>query len=263
MQNEVQQAPGTVTMSVNLPKGMRGIHMSRLYLLLDQFSRDCILGQSSIQDLVDSMLQTHEDCCSDHAKVEFAFTVMRRNRALVSDHLSGWRKYPAKIVAMKTPNGYSFSLEVTIVYSSACPCSSALVRQYIESEFKKSHPVSQVSTEQAADWIRDNATIAIPHSQRSQVTICLTSDQEQMCLDKLIDTCEASLKTPVQTAVKRIDELEFAKVNGENQMFVEDAVRRLQYSLAELFPNGRFTVDVDHLESLHSHDAYARMEFSR
>lgn len=40
-----------------------------------------------------------------------------------------------------------------------------------------------------------------------------------------LDSLEAELKTPVQTAVKRIDEQKFARLNGQNTMFVEDALR--------------------------------------
>lgn len=40
----------------------------------------------------------------------------------------------------------------------------------------------------------------------------------------LIDQMEAVLATPVQTAVKRADEQAFAWLNGQNLMYVEDAV---------------------------------------
>jgi GTP cyclohydrolase I len=45
---------------------------------------------------------------------------------------------------------------------------------------------------------------------------------------ELIDLVENTLKTPVQAAVKREDEREFARLNGANLMFCEDAGRRLK-----------------------------------
>ena len=69
---------------------------------------------------------------------------------------------------------------------------------------------------------------------------------------------EDALQTPVQTAVKREDEQEFARLNGHNLMFCEDAARRVQNALNnnEAFYND-FWVRIEHLESLHAHDAVA------
>ena len=64
------------------------------------------------------------------------------------------------------------------------------------------------------------------------------------------------LKTPVQAAVKREDEQEFARLNGQNLMFCEDAARRLQHTMnmtSEQFDD--FWLRINHLESLHAHDA--------
>ena len=48
----------------------------------------------------------------------------------------------------------------------------------------------------------------------------------------LIDRVEQALGTPVQTVVKREDEQAFARLNGENLMFCEDAARRMAAALA-------------------------------
>ena len=55
-----------------------------------------------------------------------------------------------------------------------------------------------------------------------------------------IDRIESSLKTPVQAAVKREDEQEFARLNGQNLMFCEDAARRLQHELDKSLHRARF-----------------------
>ncbi len=71
----------------------------------------------------------------------------------------------------------------------------------------------------------------------------------------LIDRVEDAVRTPVQTAVKRADEQQFALLNGANLMYVEDAARRIR---AALLPHYRgIHVRVRHLESLHPHDAVA------
>lgn len=55
--------------------------------------------------------------------------------------------------------------------------------------------------------------------------------------------------------MKRADEQAFARLNGQNLMYVEDAARRIQQSLSLRFPVS--SVSVRHLESLHPHDAVA------
>ena len=66
---------------------------------------------------------------------------------------------------------------------------------------------------------------------------------------------EQVLATPVQTAVKREDEREFARLNAANLMFCEDAGRRLKAMLNARDDIEDFLVRVEHHESLHAHDA--------
>ena len=61
--------------------------------------------------------------------------------------------------------------------------------------------------------------------------------------------------TPVQTAVKREDEQEFARLNGENSMFVEDALRTMKKALNSFDSLESFEIKTHHFESLHAHDA--------
>ena len=59
------------------------------------------------------------------------------------------------------------------------------------------------------------------------------------------------------TVVKREDEQEFARLNGQNLMFVEDAVRRIKQALLDSQLWSNCHVRVSHYESLHAHDAVA------
>ena len=59
----------------------------------------------------------------------------------------------------------------------------------------------------------------------------------------------------MQTAVKRQDEQEFARLNGSNLMFCEDTARRIK-SYLETMPNVTdYWFKVEHQESLHAHNA--------
>jgi len=148
---------------------------------------------------------------------------------------------------------------VEIPYSSTCPCSAALARQLIQRQFREDFgDRGDVSAEDVLGWLgTENGIVATPHSQRSvaQIKVRLSEDTDSFPLEQLIDVVEDALKTPVQTAVKREDEQEFARLNGQNLMFCEDAARRIQHALNNQVSYQDFWVRVNHLESLHAHNA--------
>jgi GTP cyclohydrolase I len=85
--------------------------------------------------------------------------------------------------------------------------------------------------------------------------VLLNDEAQEFPITYLVDLVENSLKTPVQAAVKREDEQEFARLNGQNLMFCEDAARRLQYEMNKATNIDDFWLKINHLESLHAHDA--------
>ena len=108
------------------------------------------------------------------------------------------------------------------------------------------------------NWLgTTEGVVATPHSQRSvaEVKVKLNENLNAFPITELVDLIEDSLQTPVQAAVKREDEQEFARLNGQNLMFCEDAARRLQYSLNKAKHFDDFWLRINHLESLHAHDA--------
>ncbi|RBP79559.1 GTP cyclohydrolase I FolE2 [Marinomonas rhizomae] len=244
---------------VNLPAGhVKGIHMSRLYRLLDTLSDGDALSPYRLESLLKAMIETHQDCYTDSARLRLKFDLLTRRPALMTEGASGWKSYPVCLDVYLSDKSFQINAQVIVQYSSTCPCSAALSRQLIEQRFLSDF-VNQpaLAPDTVAAWLRDNASLATPHSQRSEasVQVDVPTNQQEFGLLSLIDQIEVALGTPLQTAVKRADEQAFAALNGQNLMFVEDAARRIQAAL-----NGKFSspkVHVRHLESLHPHDAVA------
>ena len=105
-----------------------------------------------------------------------------------------------------------------------------------------------------------DAIVATPHSQRSfaQLRFKLDPHFQSIPIQQLISHAEQALATPVQTAVKRVDEQAFALANGQNLMFCEDALRRLYHAFINYSGISGFNFKVIHAESLHAHDAIAQ-----
>lgn len=251
--------PARAAISVDLPQPQtKGIHMSRLYRLLDAFSGGQVLGPDTLRRLLAQLIESHSDCGSRRARLRLDFALALRRPALLTADLGGWRSYPVQLDARWDAGAFRLDAWVTVSYSSTCPCSAALARQLVEQAFSDAF-ASQcaISPEAVARWLRDNATLATPHSQRSEarIGVRVADGQPGLGLVALVDRAEAALGTPVQTAVKRADEQAFARLNGQNLMYVEDAARRLGQALAG--QHAAYSVQVVHRESLHAHDAVA------
>lgn len=243
---------------VNLtdPKA-KGIHMSRLYLLLEDLSNNDVLSHQSLRKLLHDFIDSH-DGLADQAYVKFSFDYHLRRKSLISKK-QGWKAYPVTLTGRYDNGKLNLELGVEVPYSSTCPCSAALARQLIQEAFANQFGTdAEVDAELVHRWLgTTQGIVATPHSQRSvaQVKTIMGDDLSELPIIALIDAIEDALKTPVQAAVKREDEQEFARLNGQNLMFCEDAARRLQHALNQQPNFSDFWIRVNHYESLHAHDA--------
>ena len=256
------QVAGSVDVSVDLTRAeARGIHMSRLYLMLqDAFASEAVTPaglRRVLQSLVDS-----QQGLSSAARLVLRYDQMLLRPALASGN-AGWKRYPVEIDAALVDGHLQLALRFSVEYSSTCPASAALSRQinaerFVE-DFAEARPMSPAVV---GDWLAsERGLAATPHAQRSRadIRVTLRPQFEELPLAALIDAIEHAVATPVQTAVKREDEQAFARLNAENLMFCEDAARRVAAALAEHPHVERFEADVAHFESLHAHDAVARV----
>jgi GTP cyclohydrolase I len=235
----------------------KGIHMSRLYLLLDEHARTRPLSVAGLKLLLGSLHSSHLGL-SDKAFIQFEFDYEIRQMALISDN-SGWASYPVTVKGTLVNGQIHLEVGVEILYSSTCPCSAALARQLIQKAFaEKFERGASLSFEDVNRFLgAEDGIVATPHSQRSiaKVLTRLDPDAEELPIRSLIESLEAAIGTPVQSAVKREDEQEFALRNGQNLMFCEDAGRKLQSALNDDHRFADFWIRIEHHESLHAHNA--------
>ena len=253
-----QRLSAKIDAGVNLVDATaRGIHMSRLYLALDQLETEN-LTPALLRQLLQCFLDSHEGL-SNKAYVRIHSDVLLKRSALVSP-LAGWKSYPTSIEASLKNGMFHVELKILVSYSSTCPCSAALARQLIQRQFIDDFANTSLQHADVLAWLGSSkGIVATPHSQRStaHLTIRLGHQFPQLPLETIINNAEGALGTAVQTAVKRADEQAFALANGQNLMFCEDAARRLNTVLQKTSGVEAFKLKVVHAESLHSHDAVA------
>ena len=243
--------------SLDDPKA-KGIHMSRLFLNLQETIGSDILSPKLVKKALEQFLHSHTGI-SQASFLKLSFDYMIERPALVSAN-RGWRTYPAEVIGRIIDGDLRLELSVKVIYSSTCPCSAALARQLIQEQFEKDFgSQNEVNVAEVKQWLGSpQGVVATPHSQRSEawVKVLLSTESlEEFPILHLINLIEDTLKTAVQAAVKREDEQEFARLNGQNPMFCEDAARKIKHALHQDTRFKDFWLQARHIESLHPHDA--------
>lgn len=253
--------PAQVAAQVNLRAyTSRGIHMSRLYHHLSESLTSQSLSWSQLEQIAVDFISSQEGI-SDQAKIHVGLQWPLRRRALKSE-LQGWRLYPVEMEVQAGPLGTIRRLAVEVLYSSTCPASTALSRELWKDSFQAQFGDTTFDAKSVTNWMDSfEGMPATPHAQRSRARVQIEFQKEDsLTPEDFINTLENVLSTPVQTAVKRVDEQEFARLNGENTMFCEDAARRVQFWLDSLSYVQNYHGYFEHQESLHAHNAVAEIE---
>ncbi|MGM8851778.1 GTP cyclohydrolase FolE2 [Salinicola halophyticus] len=253
--------PATADVSVDLAAGQRGIHMSRLYRLLDRLD-ESPLTPAGLTTLGNALLDSQQGI-SQVLMLALHFELPLRRPALLSGE-SGWRHYPCRVELKGSREALETTLTLSLDYASTCPCSTALARHAMARDWRhwvEEQRHADIDAGTVADWIEHQGAFPTPHSQRSRAALSLTlSPRAAFVAADRIDTFERLLQTPVQTLVKRIDEQAFAERNGANLMFCEDAARRLAEGCDAQPDITGYRIEIVHAESLHAHDAIAVVE---
>ncbi len=247
--------------SLDAPEA-KGIHMSRLFVALQKTLSEKEFSIATCHDILNQFLSSHKDL-SQSAYLNLKFELPLLRKALISEN-SGPRLYPISCQFQNRNDKLLTQIKISILYSSTCPCSAALARSLIQAKFATDFSDEKsINKKEILDWLgAETGILATPHGQRSIGTmeLQLKNPRADISFEELISAIESALKTPVQTVVKREDEQEFARLNGSNLMFAEDAARCMADVLKSRAEISGFRVEARHMESLHPHDAVAVAE---
>jgi GTP cyclohydrolase I len=245
---EIRSHDCIANMYVDLNERKNGVSMSRLCNILQQTAGDYTMNADFFKKLLgryrDELRDETDDDLVNKAFIRIKFNFPVKQKSLRSENW-GWQYYPVEIEAVETKDeGFRYYVSMTYEYSSTCPCSLSMAKQY-ELDYQ-------------AGKITEGSGIGVPHSQRSTLKAKFELDPSQpVDLEDLVILLRAAIPTETQSLVKRLDEQAFAILNGSHPMFVEHASKRLYKTLNE----APFVLDwlcqLEHLESLHSHNAAA------
>ena len=233
---DTQEVMASITGTVSLDANHAGINMSRIIRTFYK-SKDDIFDINKLEEVLRNY-QKDLKTFDAHILMNFKYRVWQDALRSVKDDGTpegGWQYYNITFDCNLDHNReFKKIMWVDYVYSSACPCSTAL-------------------SEHAA---LTRGVYGIPHSQRSVARIGVEFN-EDIWIEDMLDMCNRALTTETLVFCKRQDEQCFAEKNGAQPKFVEDAIR---YLADELNNDERvldYKVICSHQESLHSHDAVA------
>jgi GTP cyclohydrolase I len=243
----VQFHDSEASMFVYLEKHKTGANMSRFCNILQEESANLVVNQKFFETILNRYRADLRDYDNEklipEAELKLKFSYPTKQQSLKSGNW-GWQYYECELKGIASNQGTLLQLTLNYEYSSTCPCSLSMSKQY-EAQFRQGET-------------NEGSGIASAHSQRSLATVNVTFNLEDyIYIEDLVELMRKAIPTETQSLVKRLDEQAFAILNGENPMFVEHASRRISLVLNQEKRILDWNVKIEHFESLHSHNAVA------
>ena len=217
-----QHTVAKVDIGVELPSAFKGTHMSRFVEALENWGEE--VSYRSVKRLLENVRERLE---ARRAYVLFRFPYFVRKKAPVSGG-EGPMCCRCRLTGELEGGKPHFVLEIDAPVMTVCPCSKAISREGA-------------------------------HSQRAEVRLRLVM-RGFSWIEEFIELAERAASSPVYTLLKREDEKYVTEHAFAAPVFVEDVARAAARELS-LHPQiAAFRVEVESFESIHSHNAFARIE---
>lgn len=233
---DTQEVMASITGTVSLDANHAGINMSRIIRTFYK-SKDDVFDINKLEEVLRNY-QKDLKTFDAHILMNFKYRIWQESLRSKKDDGSpegGWQYYNVTFDCNLDVSGeFKKVMYFDFIYSSACPCSTALSQ----------HAALQ------------RGIYGIPHSQRSIARIAIEFN-ELIWIEDMLQMCNDALTTETLVFCKREDEQAFAEKNGAQPKFVEDAIRYMAEGLNKSDLVKDYKIICSHRESLHSHEAVA------
>ena len=220
--HESQHTIATCALTVDLPHHHKGTHMSRFVEVLNEFGPE--LHVDNIGKLLNDLVARLD---SESAHVDFEFPFFLEKPAPVTGAI-GLMDYTVRFSATIERGKVDFVVTVVVPVTTVCPCSKA------------------ISARGA-------------HNQRGQVTFAVRF-AKPIWIEDLIRLVEDGASCELYSLLKRPDEKAVTERAYDNPVFVEDLVRNVAERADHTADITWYCVEAENFESIHNHNAYARIE---
>lgn len=220
-----QRTVALARMTVELAADRRGVHMSRFVELLDEHAE--LISAEGFGALVEGVRQRLD---SRRAVIGLSFPYFLRRVAPASG-ASSMNRYDCRLTGEASAEGTLVTtIGVRVPVTSLCPCSKE---------------------------ISDYGA----HNQRGHVEI--RTKGSGIWFEDLIEVAEAAGSAPILALLKRPDERVVTMQAYDNPAFVEDLARGVMVALRADERVLAAEVSIANQESIHAHEAVARLSWER
>lgn len=219
---EGQHSIGRFDMLVDLPKNIKGTHMSRFVEILNE--KDCVLNIANMPTWLQEMVARLQ---ANYGYLQVKFPYFVTKYAPVSKAASLMNYDVCLKGVLENGKAHVFAT-VVVPVTSLCPCSKEI-----------------------ADYGA--------HNQRSHVTVTLKASS-QLSLKEIIQLVESKASCELYGILKRADEKAVTERAYDNPRFVEDTVRDIAAALDNIPSVKGYKISSENFESIHNHSAYAEID---
>lgn len=218
-------AVAKVRATASLAADQRGTHMSRfVQAVAEDLGPVSTRTPETIADRLREMLEASE------ARVEICYASAIDRESPISAHQAPLC-FDVRLIGQADERGRAMWLEVKAPVTSLCPCSKEI-----------------------ADYGA--------HSQRGYVDVSVQIEPgHSLWAEDLVDVISEAGSAPIYPLLKRDDERLVTMQAYDNPAFVEDIARSVVLSLREKPEIRTFTIEVANEESIHDHQAIARVSW--
>ena len=212
--------PATISARVGLPAIQKGTHMSRFVEILQEHSR---INPANMKELLEAMKVKLD---ANAAFITLSYTYFVNKQSPVTER-AAYMSIEVEIAASMIDDAFDFEVVIHTPVTTLCPCSKE---------------ISDYSA----------------HNQRAMVTIHAKTTQF-ISYEEFVRICEESASSPLYTLLKRPDEKYVTEWAYDHPRFVEDVCREVKLRLDAYESIQEFSVEVESFESIHNHNAYAKV----
>jgi len=216
-----QSTVASINLYVSLPQHKKGTHMSRFLEIINRHHRSITPEQ-----IVPILHEMKTKLLASDAHIEMTFPYFIEKAAPVTG-ARGLMDYVCSFEG--TSNGEDdFILGVKAPATSLCPCSK------------------EISSYGA-------------HNQRCEISARVRFTGT-LWIEDLVTVMESAASAPVYAVLKRPDEKFVTEQAFDNPKFVEDIIRDLALAMDADPRITWYSIESENFESIHNHNAYARIE---
>ncbi len=229
-----QTTAANFTMTASLQRNQKGINMSRLTEQLQRYHQNgWILSFSSLQQFTKELAE-NMDQISASVEVRFPWYFERKSPMLGKAGLMHAEMLMS--VTYHEDQPFKQRAGISAKVTTLCPCSKEI-------------------SEYSAHNQRGTVSILADIHPTALLPVDVKAD--------LLHVAESNASARLHPVLKRPDEKAVTETAYENPRFVEDLARLIAADLYELEWVSAFDIECRNEESIHLHDAYAKLRFSK